>query len=255
MRCANCGLSLQEGDARCPRCGGLVTRAPFPPPPPDEPETPPYGLARTPPAPARRGGLGIPVLVVGLVLLMAVVATGITLVVKQHAAAAAPPSEPTPAGISSVVAQPSAPALPPVSAAPSSSEPEQPPSNAAAKADLDNEVDQDRESAEALVGNWVPQLSSKRPGLVADGITYDYQHIWANFQRLKSQYPTALLLWSGDYVSFKSPNFYVTVVAQPSADGPSANEWCDNAELAPDDCYAKFLSHEGGPSGTTLLRH
>ncbi|HEX3588349.1 MAG TPA: hypothetical protein VHV74_01870 [Pseudonocardiaceae bacterium] len=195
---------------------------------------------------------------VGLVLLIAVVGVGITLVVKQHAAAAPPPNDVATPGISSVASLPSSVALPPVSAAepaPSSSEPEQPSSNASAKAELDNEVDQDRTAAEAIVDSWVPQLSSKRPGLVADGITYDYLHIWANFQQLRSEYPTTLLLWSGDYVSFKSPNFYVTVVGQPSSDGPSANEWCDEAGLAPDDCYAKFLSHEGGPSGTTLLRH
>jgi serine/threonine-protein kinase len=184
---------------------------------------------------------------------MTVASVGITLAVRKHSAAAPGPDDPV--GVSSVEAQPNPPALPSVSESaepvPSSTEP---PDDDAAKADLDNEVAGDRNAAEALVGHWVPQLSSKRPGLVADGITYDYPHIWADFQRLRTRYPAALLIWSGDYLSYQSPDFYVTVMPQPFPDGPSANQWCDDAGLAATDCYAKFLSHDHGPSNTTLLR-
>jgi hypothetical protein len=44
------------------------------------------------------------------------------------------------------------------------------------------------------------------------------------------------------------------IVPQPYADGESANQWCDDAGFAPADCFAKFLSHTGGSTGTTLLR-
>lgn len=256
MRCVNCGLPLRDGDVTCPQCGGAANQPYYPAPPPRQVEQPSDlvpGIAATP----GRGGAGKPALIVGLVLLAAIAGVGIAVGVAKHSAAAPQPNALGPAAaVSSVAAQRPLPAAPSESDSPvpSSTQPAPPPDNAAAKADLDNEVDQDRSAAEALVGNWIPQLSSKRPGLVADGITYDYLSIWADFQRLRTAYPTALLIWSGDYVSFKSPDFYVTVVPQTFPDGPSANVWCDDAGLAPADCYAKLLSHDGGSANTTLLR-
>ena len=57
-------------------------------------------------------------------------------------------------------------------------------------------VDHMLTSAQA-VGSWVPQLSSKRPG-VADGMTWDCEAIWAEHMRLRSAY-NAKLFWSGDW--------------------------------------------------------
>lgn len=252
MRCVNCGLSLRPDDIRCPRCGGALNNAPSPPPPtPPTSHTTPTSDDQQPPA--TRSGPGVPAVVVGLLVLV-VVAVGITVAVKRHPAAAA--AQPAPPAVGSSAAAPFFPSTVPSSQpAPSSTDAEQPTDEASAKATLDNEVNSDRATAESMVDHWVPQLSSKRPGLVADGITYDYLHIWANFQQLRTQFPTALLIRSGDYVSFKSTDFYVTVVPQPFADGATANQWCDDAGLAPDDCYAKFLSHQGGSANTTLLRN
>jgi hypothetical protein len=126
---------------------------------------------------------------------------------------------------------------------------------AAAQAALNQQVAQDRPSVDGLVGYWVPQLSSKRVGMVANGIAYDYNAIWQDFQSLQGRYPNALLLWSGDYVSYASSNFWVTVIPAAYPDGPSANTWCDGEGIGANDCYAKFLSHTGGSTGTTLLRH
>lgn len=193
-------------------------------------------------------------LVVGLVLVVAAAGVGGVLLARHNAAAVAiPAASQTP----HPDAPPIVPAAPPDSVAvpPSSTAPDEPLDDTTAKAALDDEVAQDRTAAEELVGSWVPQLSSKRPGLVADGITYDYPDIWTNFQELRAEYPNALLIWSGDYRSFQRSDFYVTVVPEPYSQGESANQWCDTAGLAPAACYAKFLSHEGGSSGTTLLRH
>jgi serine/threonine-protein kinase len=123
-----------------------------------------------------------------------------------------------------------------------------------ARAALQAEVDRDRSAVEALVGSWVPQLSSKKPGLVADGITYDYPAVLANFQSLKTRYPDALLLWSGDYSTFKYGDFWVTVEGAAFAAGAAANSWCDAQGIGPDDCFAKRLSHSDGYVGNTLLR-
>lgn len=124
----------------------------------------------------------------------------------------------------------------------------------AARAALDAEVNQDRPAAEALVGSWVSQVSSKRPGLVSGGITYDYQAIWQDFAALKARYPTALLIWSGDYTSYTYRDFWITVVPTPYPDGASANSWCDGQGFAPADCYAKRLVHGGAPAANTVLR-
>lgn len=250
MRCVNCGQPLGPGDAFCPRCGGASGAHPVHP---GHDTGAPAPVA--PPVPARTG-FRLPPLVVGLVLVLAAAGAGGVLLSRHHAGATPHSAA---GGVSSPAPQPVEPAVPSVAdsaeVTPSSTEPEQPLDSTAARTALDHEVAQDRAAAEQLIGTWVPQLSSKRVGLVADGITYGYPEIWANFQELRSEYPDALLIWSGDYVSFKLTDFYVTIVPEPYSDGELANQWCDGAGLAPTDCYAKFLSHEGGSAGTTLLRN
>jgi hypothetical protein len=124
----------------------------------------------------------------------------------------------------------------------------------AARQTLQNEVTTDRPQVEALAGRWVPQLSSKRPGLVVNGTTYDYQAIWSDFASLRARYPDALLLWSGDYSGFRSPDFWVTIVPQSYGSGDSANSWCDSAGIDRDDCYAKLITHTVGYAASTVLR-
>jgi serine/threonine-protein kinase len=201
-----------------------------------------------------RVGSGIPLLVVGLVLIVVIAGVGIAVVVRRNAANAplSNNSAPVATSESSLATQP--PLSSSADGGQSSGESGPALDDSSAQTALNNEMDRDRSAAETLAGNWVPQLSSKRPGLVADGITYDYPQIWADFQRLQAEYPNVLLIWSGDYVSFKSPDYYVTIMPVPSPDGLSANTWCDEAGLPTADCFAKFLSHTGGSSNTTILR-
>jgi serine/threonine-protein kinase len=236
MQCVHCAQPVRDGAARCSWCGGLTGLAP-PPPERTVDLEPPVQFAR-----ADRHRLRIPALIGGVVLVVAAVGVSVALAATRHSTAAPAPARP--AGTAAPAASPSAEPA-------SNAELSQQPSD---KADLDTEVSHDRNTAAALVGEWVPQLSSKRPGLVVNGTTYDYPAIWADFQQLRQEHPGALLLWSGDYTSFKSPDFYVTVVAQSFPDGASANEWCDEAGLGPDDCYAKLLSHSLGSPESTLLR-
>ncbi len=119
---------------------------------------------------------------------------------------------------------------------------------------LQNQVTQDYSQVEALSGQWVPQLSSKRFGLVADGTTYDYRAIWSDFTGLRTRYPGALLLWSGDYSGFRLSNFWVTIAPQPYSSGMTANGWCDSAGIDKDNCYAKRITHTGRDSESTMLR-
>ena len=71
---------------------------------------------------------------------------------------------------------------------------------------------------------WVPQLSSKRPGTVDDGIVWDHDDIWQEHLRLRQQYG-AILLWSADW-DFGADDLWVTVATTgfPTADG--ARQWC-----------------------------
>ena len=73
---------------------------------------------------------------------------------------------------------------------------------------------------------WVPQLSSKRPGIVDDGIVWDYDEIWQEHLRLRQQYG-AILLWSADW-DLSADDLWVTVATTgfPTADG--ARQWCLN---------------------------
>ena len=112
----------------------------------------------------------------------------------------------------------------------------------------------DRPAVEALVGWWVPQLSAKRPGLRAKGITYDYVEILRDFREIQAQHPDALLLFSGEYSTFKYGDFWITVVPSPYDRGASANSWCDGWQIPADDCYAKLISHTVGYDGATVLR-
>ena len=255
MRCANCEQPLREGVSSCPWCGGALT-PPVPPRPaaPDMPVQYPDSADVAKPA-----GVGwrVPALVIGLVLVTVAVGLGITLASRHHTVTTSTGGGglTPPAGVSSGAAQPNVAISPDTSGiATVTTDPDQPLDAASAKAALDNELARDQNPAEQLVDHWIPQLSSKRPGLVADGITYDYPQIWANFVRLRTEHPDVLLIWSGNYVSFKSADFYVVVAPESYSDGQSANQWCADNGFAPDDCYAKFLSHNGGSDGTTLLR-
>jgi hypothetical protein len=120
--------------------------------------------------------------------------------------------------------------------------------------ELNLQVEADRADVEVLVDQWVPQLSAKRPGLVANGITYDYDEILADFRATQARYPDALLLYSGEYSSFKYGDFWITVMPLPHSDGPAANSWCDGQGIGPDDCYAKMISHTVNYDGATVLR-
>jgi serine/threonine-protein kinase len=271
MHCVNCGQPLQKSDAFCPQCGGTLR-----PPPAVSPSVPlmpqapnalvsPHASGPADNGGLHRGGPGVPALVLGLVLVVAVAGLGFAVLARHHTTAAPQGSAallPS-SGVSSAAVQPVVSASPSdedsgsvgsSSATQESTDPDRLLDSASARTALDNEVVQDRTAAEQLVGYWVPQLSSKRPGMSVHGVSYDYPEIWADFHKLRTNYPDALLIWSGNYVSFKSADFYVTVVPGQYSDGQSANEWCDEAGLAPEDCYAKFLSHSGDSTGTTLIR-
>jgi hypothetical protein len=129
-----------------------------------------------------------------------------------------------------------------------------PPTAVAPAAELQRQVQDDSTAVEALVGQWIPQLSAKQAGLVVNGRTFDDAAVLADFRASLARFPQARLLRSADYTSFRRPGFFVTVVGQPFATPEAANQWCAQQALGRDDCFAKRLSHTAGPEGNTLAR-
>ncbi|MCV6987229.1 hypothetical protein H7H78_17980 [Mycobacterium shinjukuense] len=105
-----------------------------------------------------------------------------------------------------------------------------------------------------ISNRWVPQVSSKRVGLVAAGKTWTSADILRDHLALRQRFGGARLVWSGHWTTFSGPDFWVTVVgpAQPTAG--DANRWCDSNGFGGDDCFAKFISTFVGEQGTTVYR-
>jgi len=101
---------------------------------------------------------------------------------------------------------------------------------------------------------WVPQLSSKRPGTKVDNVSYDEEMILSDHLILRAAYPGTTLVWSGDWTSFKSPDYWVTVAGGRFGTADEANRWCDAQAIPKDDCFAKRLSTTGGYEGNTKVR-
>lgn len=124
-----------------------------------------------------------------------------------------------------------------------------------AQSALTDLVASDRAAIDAsLLDVWQPQLSSKRPGLVADGITWAASDILREHMQLRQRFPGARLLWSGDWPVFNAPIWWVTVAGVPFPSGEQANSWCDSQGFDTDHCFAKLLSHNQNSSGSTLMR-
>ncbi|WP_433653838.1 hypothetical protein ACQPW1_24715 [Nocardia sp. CA-128927] len=98
---------------------------------------------------------------------------------------------------------------------------------------------------------WVPQISSKQFGLVAEGITWHHAEILREHRELRARYPNVRLLWSGAWSTFSYPDFWITIVAIgfPSKDG--AIRWCADNGLDRDHCYAKLISTSHSVEGST----
>lgn len=119
-------------------------------------------------------------------------------------------------------------------------------------ANLRTRADTDRKSILASYdGAWVAQLSSKRPGLYAEGRTWDNASILEEFVSLDQRFDGAWLLWSDEWPVFSTPSLWVTVTRQTFT-GPAASlDWCRQQGFDRDHCVAKMISSTRSPEGTT----
>lgn len=101
---------------------------------------------------------------------------------------------------------------------------------------------------------WVPQVSSKRAGLVVDGRTLSNADVLRDHLDFRQRFDQARLVYSGQWSTFNDSDWWVTVVGPSWVYPEGANGWCDRQGFDVDDCFAKFLSNLFGPERTTVYR-
>lgn len=102
-----------------------------------------------------------------------------------------------------------------------------------------------------LADHWVPQLSSKRPGVIDEGRVWDNAMTLQEHQQLRQRFPQARLLWSGEWSTFSAPDFWVTVVGITFPNSAGALAWCRDQGFDRDHCIAKIVSTTHPVDGST----
>ena len=111
---------------------------------------------------------------------------------------------------------------------------------------------QDAPVVETLAESWVAQLSARPAATQSADRTAIDAAILAGHDTLRKQYPGAVLLKSMDW-NYDGP-FWITVMNKPFPTAEEANTWCDTHRFAPQDCFAKKLSHSGAVEGSARYR-
>ncbi|MDI3312735.1 MAG: protein kinase [Mycobacterium sp.] len=237
---------------RVPPGPGGVLPAAGPAGAPTRPAGPVAGppLVRPGRAPERRSRWPAPVIVVvASVLLLSGIGVGAGFLAHQKPGPAYPTETTSPA------AEPGyQPPSPPPTSTPSAlpSAPVDPEEAARQRLRQLARADRPFVSAE-LADHWVPQLSSKRPGVVDDGVVWDNARILQEHLALREEYPGVRLLWSGDWSTFSAPDFWVTIVGITFPDSSGALAWCKHRDFDRDHCLAKVVSTTLPIAGSTAL--
>lgn len=133
--------------------------------------------------------------------------------------------------------------------------------DASAQTFLLNKTTADRAAVDSsVVDQWVPQLSSKYPGLVGKyepgSPTYTSTLICQDYETYFSppRSYTVLLLHGADYSTFTRGDAFIVIadIAFPTPDG--ANNWCASQSIDAVHCFAKLISHTHSPAASTQQR-
>jgi hypothetical protein len=122
------------------------------------------------------------------------------------------------------------------------------PPNETAQRDLNRLIEQDFATVEALEGTWVVQLSAKRPGVEADGITYQFTDVLDNHQQLRDDYG-AVLLSSNDWV-YETSDLFITIVPTSYDDAAGALDECGRLGIDRENCLAKKITTDRSDPNT-----
>ncbi|MBB5166485.1 hypothetical protein [Mycobacterium sp. AZCC_0083] len=99
-----------------------------------------------------------------------------------------------------------------------------------------------------LADRWMPQLSSKQPGTIDNGFTWDDTLTLYEHQRLRDRYG-AKLVWSGDWASFDVKDAWVTIAPTTFTNADGALGWCYQNGFPMNYCAAKLVSATHPPAG------
>lgn len=113
-------------------------------------------------------------------------------------------------------------------------------------------ADADMATVEALVGQWVPQVSQRRVGSRTGGAAMKAVEIAALHTALQ-QSVGAVLLNSSDYV-FRVDNMWVSIVPEGFATADAALDRCESLPVTDQPCAARFITHDESVSATAKQR-
>jgi hypothetical protein len=106
-------------------------------------------------------------------------------------------------------------------------------------------IQQDRSIADLTVGSWAVQLGALKDSGGAVSRLSDLR---------TSGYTDAILVSSNDYTSFRYPDYYVIILPRTFSAAADANAWADSQNFAPNDAFAKRLSHTDSWEGNNVDR-
>ncbi len=111
-----------------------------------------------------------------------------------------------------------------------------------ASAELQRLIAADRPTANALVGQFVPQLSAKYVGLDYEGVRYGPVEILADHLLHRNDYG-AILVDSGAFAFEINDGpmigWYLSIVPAPFSTKAAATQWCTDRGLGPDYCFGR----------------
>lgn len=163
--CQGCGQSLRAGARFCPGCGRQKADGTVPETVIVEPHTAQdWNYDPSPPMPPPRGR-PVALWVAAAAFAVAVVGLGLFVFLPPSAGVPVPVPEAASTG-----------------PAASTSSTGRVPATQQPSVRLAQYVEDDQAAADALLGYWIPQVSSKQLGTVADGITFGYPEIVADIE-------------------------------------------------------------------------
>lgn len=264
--CEQCGAEVPQNDEFCSRCGARVTAPTGSTPPatspapssssqPAAPPDPPVGAGSPTarPAVSRRSPAAklLPVVVAALVVVVGGIGwllfakpSGTSSAGSARTTAAPPPTHQQAQGTTTKPAAPTSRQTASTTTAkstPSTTSPSLDPETAAQQ-QIQQISAADRVRVAGVLGQWIPQLSSKQVGLSdpADpwfpGQPYTNQMILQAYKNYQQQYPGAMLLNSSDYSSFTYPGYWVIVLDLPFSSQDETLDWCTARGISRDNC-------------------
>ena len=89
-----------------------------------------------------------------------------------------------------------------------------------------------------VYSTYTAQLSSKRKGMEAEGKTWNYHDILAQFITMHNKKSNVLLIWSGDWPTYSSNSdkYYVILAGEGFDSTDEAWNWCKANNYGPNDC-------------------